>query len=70
MDHYWGYKLYEIFIPSSAYTTSLNPRTPKIVKITKKTINEYKKIYCQLGIIQGIIELQKRGLIGGGLYRF
>jgi len=43
MNHFEGYKLYEIFIPSNAYTKSFNPRTPTIIKITKNTLKEYTK---------------------------
>jgi hypothetical protein len=64
MNHFGGYKIYEIFIPSTAYTTSFNPRTPKIVKITKNTLKEYIKKYQSLGNYGVMIELQKRGLIG------
>ena len=38
-----GYREYEIFIPSTAYTTSMNPRTPKILKVTSDNVKEYKK---------------------------
>lgn len=41
---YGGYIIYEICIPKNRFTTSFNPRSKKIVKITKKNIKEYKKL--------------------------
>ena len=60
--NYGGYKTYEIFIPSEAYTTSMHPRTPKIIKITSETINDFKKIWD--GHNATIALFKKRGAIG------
>lgn len=47
---YGGYREYEIFIPSTAYTTSLHPRTPKILKVTSENVKEYRKLLTKINI--------------------
>nr|QBK88762.1 MAG: hypothetical protein LCMiAC01_04440 [Mimivirus LCMiAC01] len=64
-EYYGGYIIYEINIPKILFTTSFNPIKNKIVKITKKNINEYKKLTKQYkGSINFIKEMKKRNIIG------
>ena len=45
-DGNWkGYNEYEITIPNNRFTTSFEPRTPKILRITKETYKDYIKLY-------------------------
>ena len=41
---------WNIDIPESRFTYSFHPRTPKVVKITRKTIKEYKKNFTKVVI--------------------
>lgn len=47
LDNYGAYVMYEIYIPNNMFTTSFNPKFAKnkILKITKKNIAQYKKLY-------------------------
>ena len=56
---YGGYRMYEIYIPSSRFTLSFNPKTKdKIVKITPDNIKEYHVHYPIFD------NMKKRNIIG------
>ena len=57
-------KIYELFIPTEAYTMSLHPRTPKIIKITKDTLKNYQNLHHNKGNYGCVDILQSRGAIG------
>ena len=63
---YGGYRIYEIYIPSSKFTTSFNPTTKgKIVKITPKNLKEYVELRKEYkGSIYFVDEMKKRNIIG------
>ena len=65
---YGGYRIYEIYIPSSRFSFSFNPkRKGKIVKITKDKINEYKDLHNKNGLYSHNLffdTMKKRGIIG------
>jgi hypothetical protein len=63
---YGGYRMYEIYIPKTRFTTSFNPKTAgKIVKITKNNIKEYFQLRDNYkGNNSYIDELKIRNIIG------
>ena len=60
-DYYKGYSIYEITIPRKLFTYSFNPKKPKIVKINKNNIEEYKKLISKKNFIE---EMTKKNIIG------
>ena len=43
---YGGYRIYEIYIPASRFTTSFTPtKKNKIFKVTKNNVEEYTKLF-------------------------
>jgi hypothetical protein len=64
---YGGYRIYEIYIPSSRYTLSFNPTSvDKIVKITSYNINDYILLLNEHKNNRNnfIEEMKKRNIIG------
>ena len=43
-ENYFGYIEYEVIIPSTLFTKSLCPRTPKIIKIDKTNKKEFSSL--------------------------
>lgn len=65
-DVFDGYTIYEITIPRSQFTESLNPRKKnKIFKVTKKNLDEFIKLKKKYeGSFNLIKEMKKRNFIG------
>lgn len=62
---YGGYFIYEIYISNDKFTKSFNPKSKKIVKITKDNISTYQDLKDKFrGHISFINEMKRRNIIG------
>jgi hypothetical protein len=65
-EEYNGYRLYEIYIPNTLFTTSFNPKSKnKIVKVRKHNLEKYIELKEKYkGHDKFIVEMNKRNIIG------